>query len=58
MSDIVFSKNAAGKECVYENCGECRECGDNPNRISCGCEFDGFYTTRQDRIERYKKESR
>jgi len=55
VSDIIFSKNAAGKECVFDNCGDCRECGNNPNRIACGCQNDGFYTTRPERIKRYRE---
>ena len=55
---IVFAKNSAGQDCVYDNCGDCRECGENPNRIAKGCEADGYYTTRPDRIERYRKEGK
>ena len=54
---IILSTNVAGQECIYDNCGDCRDCGENPNRISTGCgNNDGFYTTRPESIARYKKE--
>lgn len=47
---IVFGKNSAGKDCMFEDCGECRECAQNPSRISCGCEKGGYYTTNPKKI--------
>jgi len=52
---IVLSTNIAGQECIYDNCGDCRACGENPNRVM-GCDGKGgFYTVRPESIARYKK---
>ena len=55
---LILSTNITGQECIYDNCGGCRACGENPNRVAAGCgKGNGFYTTYPERIARYKKEN-
>ena len=47
-----------GKECLFLNCFDCRECAENPSRIASSCISGGYYTTRSEQIKKFRDDGK